>query len=209
MTMLNMELFAKRLREARTKKGLTQKELAQITGISGAMLSAYESTGAKAGKNPTLATAYTLANCLDVSIDWLCGNDSVAITDDTEIILSVLMKLIFSDMRVNLNEEYFQYEAPPVYQLMFDLEHNSYLYDFLNKTTELKKFASKGILPPYMLETLKRTYIDEYKDIPWEIMTFKNEKAQKSITEYEARKIAIEKLRTKEGDPHGNDQETE
>ena len=74
----NIELdrvaFGERLKEARNRKGYTQNELSEITGISKIMISSYENPNSKSSKNPTLNNVYMLANALDVSIDYLCGN---------------------------------------------------------------------------------------------------------------------------------------
>lgn len=70
---LNMTIFSKRLKEARTDKNMTQKELAEKTGVSSVMISAYESKNTSSGKNPALNNIYAIATALGVSIDWLCG----------------------------------------------------------------------------------------------------------------------------------------
>lgn len=74
---LDITIFSKRLKEARTEKGLTQKELAALSGVSTVMISSYERTDAEAGKNPSLSVVYSIASALDVSIDWLCGSSDV------------------------------------------------------------------------------------------------------------------------------------
>lgn len=70
---LDRIVFATRLKEARNNVGFTQNELANLTGISTIMVSAYENPNSKSGKNPTLNNVFLLASVLDVSIDWLCG----------------------------------------------------------------------------------------------------------------------------------------
>lgn len=73
--MINMELFPKRLKGSREKKGYTQKQLAKMTGLTPASLSAYEKEGGEGSKTPLLNTAVRLAEKLEVSLDWLCGGD--------------------------------------------------------------------------------------------------------------------------------------
>lgn len=60
--------MGERLREAREKKSMTQKELAQRAGIAPAMVWRLES-----GKARTTRHLRKLADCLDVSTDWLTG----------------------------------------------------------------------------------------------------------------------------------------
>lgn len=69
----SVEFFHKRLREARLRSGLTQGELANLAEITPASVSAYE----KGGKRPSLDFAAKLANILNVSLDWLCGDTGV------------------------------------------------------------------------------------------------------------------------------------
>lgn len=67
--MVDLNIFSKRLKEAREAKGLNQKVLAERVGVTPASLSAYE----KDGKNPSLNVAAELARECGVSLDWLCG----------------------------------------------------------------------------------------------------------------------------------------
>lgn len=70
---LDMSLFAQRLKEARKSKGLTQKELSDLSGVSTVMISQYERSEITSGKNPALNNVYSIAAALEVSLDWLCG----------------------------------------------------------------------------------------------------------------------------------------
>lgn len=70
---LDMNVFGSRLKKARLEKGMTQKELSDLTGISTVMISSYERSDAETGKNPSLNNVYLLASALGMSIDWLCG----------------------------------------------------------------------------------------------------------------------------------------
>lgn len=64
-----MNSLGERIREIRIKKNLTQKTLAQRTGISLKMLHNYE-----IGRNEPGASALSwLAIALNVSSDWLLG----------------------------------------------------------------------------------------------------------------------------------------
>ena len=58
-----------RIKELRTIKKLTQKELAETLNISTVSISSYE-TGAK---TPSLDMILNIAQKYDISIDWLCG----------------------------------------------------------------------------------------------------------------------------------------
>lgn len=71
--MSSLTTFAKRLKEARTKVGLTQAQLAQKAKTTAATISSYESIGGI--KKASLDLVMSLAQALDVSMDWLCGID--------------------------------------------------------------------------------------------------------------------------------------
>lgn len=67
------EIFSKKLKQCRSDKHLTQRQVAEMSGLTPATISAYE----KGVKNPSFESAVLLANTLDVSLDWLCGKESV------------------------------------------------------------------------------------------------------------------------------------
>ncbi len=68
-----MGVFAERLKTARTAKNMTLKDLQQKAGVSAATINSY-STGKTL---PTVDIAVKIAAALDVSLDFLCGNDNV------------------------------------------------------------------------------------------------------------------------------------
>ena len=70
--MYDISVFAERLIAERKKKKLTQSELAEKAKISAQTVSYYE----KGTKRPTLENAIAIANALDISIEYLCGQDA-------------------------------------------------------------------------------------------------------------------------------------
>lgn len=64
-----MKEFADRLQEIQKQRGLSQKAMAEMIGITSASLSAYM----RDAKTPALDIALKIANALGVSIGWLCG----------------------------------------------------------------------------------------------------------------------------------------
>lgn len=61
--------FGERLRQLRTEKGLTQKQLAVETGTSERGIQNYE----MGIRNPAFDVLIALADYFDVSLDYLCG----------------------------------------------------------------------------------------------------------------------------------------
>ena len=66
---MELQIFADRLKELRTKNGMTQAQFVDGLGITASALSAYE----KNQKNPSISVAKRISEKYNVSIDWLCG----------------------------------------------------------------------------------------------------------------------------------------
>lgn len=64
-----MEL-AERVRHARVHRGLSQRQLAAMAGLSHAYLSIFEG-GSGRIEHPTLATIERLAAAMDLPVEWL------------------------------------------------------------------------------------------------------------------------------------------
>ena len=60
---------AQRLKEARTRRGLSQQDLAKLSGLSQTAISAYE----RGVMEPTVGSLLTLAKALRVDPEWLMG----------------------------------------------------------------------------------------------------------------------------------------
>lgn len=67
----DQDVFSLRLREARERKELTQKQLAELAKVTAASISAYEKINS--AKSPSIDIAIQLAKALGVSLDWLVG----------------------------------------------------------------------------------------------------------------------------------------
>jgi len=73
MTFSN-ETFAKRLKAMRAEKGLDQKQLAELSGVTLSSIVGYE-----AGRNtPGLDQAYRLADALGCTLDVLSGRVDIS-----------------------------------------------------------------------------------------------------------------------------------
>jgi transcriptional regulator with XRE-family HTH domain len=71
-----VDMFNERLKEARTKKGLKGREMAELLGVSYSTYSKYESTERK----PDIDMLARIADVLSVSTDYLLGR-----TDDPRL----------------------------------------------------------------------------------------------------------------------------
>lgn len=68
--MYDKNTLSKRMKELRQKKDLTQRQLAKMANTTPTSVSAYE----KGQKTPSIEVLCNIANALDTSVDWLCGN---------------------------------------------------------------------------------------------------------------------------------------
>lgn len=66
---MNKEVFVARLKDARERKDLTLKELAEKCNVSLSAINRYVAMASM----PTIEVAASIAEALDVSLDWLCG----------------------------------------------------------------------------------------------------------------------------------------
>ena len=73
-------LFAKRVREKRLEKGLTQEQLAQAIQISPQSVSKWE----RGDGYPDITLLPRIANFLQISVDELIGNDEATRAEDTD-----------------------------------------------------------------------------------------------------------------------------
>ena len=63
------DTFADRLKLTRQKAKLNQKQLSELSGVTAAAISYYESES----RSPSIDKAIAIAKALNVSLDWLCG----------------------------------------------------------------------------------------------------------------------------------------
>ena len=69
MKNFNRQIFAERLKELRTEKGVGQNSLAEQLGLSNASISYWETCK----QEPTIGALYKLAVYFEVSADYLLG----------------------------------------------------------------------------------------------------------------------------------------
>lgn len=137
-------IFAKRMKEAREKKGLKQKELAEKIGVTPQTISAYEKTG----KAPTMDNAISIAKILDVSLDWLCGinqdvkkqNGTTTLGDAARFLheMSSWITVSVYDDCISSSNNY----RPVCPGVIFDLDDE--LANFISDSLKMKKLLKDG-----------------------------------------------------------------
>lgn len=154
--MLNSKIFAERLKAARTRKHLSQAELAKSVGVSAATISSYETpNGAKV---PALDKAAAIASELDISLDWLCGKESankVKISDfDTETFLRALV-VVLSEMTIEYNTEN---SKPAIYIDNSDIEK------YISQVQDVLRVYHNGTLSTDLFEACIERIISNYDE---------------------------------------------
>ena len=68
--MYDKNMLSKRIKRLRLEKDLTQRQLARMANTTPTSVSSYE----KGQKTPSIEVLCNIANALETSVDWLCGN---------------------------------------------------------------------------------------------------------------------------------------
>ncbi len=162
---LNMTLFSKRLKEARTDKNMTQKELSEKSGVSTVMISAYERSNINSGKNPALNNIYAIATALDVSIDWLCGLTENTTVNNTGAKLTtrmLLLSLYYIVKNTNITETTTNYNAITQYTNEINIQQGCHAFAFIEDCQKLKEALQLDILNDEMKHNLINGVIEKY-----------------------------------------------
>lgn len=164
---MDLSVFGKRLKEARTDNKISQKELSALAGVSTVMISSYERSDEKGG-NPSLANAAAIANALNVSLDWLCGlTDKRDVIDESSKIDtdSFLRSFIAFLDRSNI-EKMETYSSNGVARETYtpDIIQGTYAYDFITEYLEVQPVLKGNILPEPIKETVIEKIISKYED---------------------------------------------
>lgn len=118
----NFAILAKRLKQIRTEKGMTQKEFAQEMGFTSTTLSAYENNL----KKPSLDLMLEVAKKCDVSLDWLCGLSDTQFKQKYETYADILRTFI-------------------------EIEDNTLVFDIKNLDTSLAEHLSSNHIKKYKI----------------------------------------------------------
>mgnify|MGYP001852013363 CR=1 FL=1 len=158
--------IAEKLREARQKKSLSQKELAKIADVAPATISAYE----KGVKSPSLIISMKLAKALDISMDELCGFSQkteqitideaegvkgVAFTDILRVVALLLEKnFLISSSAIN-------YGAKQPCLLI----NNDFLEGFIDNASQLIAVNQNGVLSDELYQLSLNGVLENYKTL--------------------------------------------
>ena len=152
-------LFPERMRETRLKAGLSQAELSKLTNISPATLSTYESIGNP--KNPPIDKAIAIAKALNVSLDWLCGQETKNETMGDALTVENVITAIITLSDVKDCEFEISTEGDYCYRVDIIIE-KSYLCDFIKEYIKIKSFMESPDYEDYLKLGLKNTLLNKF-----------------------------------------------
>ncbi len=153
--MFDANVFAERLKKARSDKSLSQAELAEKVGVSTTTISSYEKS--KGSKVPALDKAQTIAEVLGVSLDWLCGLTAPDSEEQNTIeVLNGLANAI-GVLKLDIN----QYDENDNY--MEISATNEVLVRFLKDLSKIVSVLHDDEIPEYLKTGLKNTIYEKYK----------------------------------------------
>lgn len=150
-----------RIKELRTSKNLTQKELAETLNISTVSVSSYE-TGVK---TPSLDMIINISQKCNVSIDWLCGL-SDKMTLDKHI---TTYKDLFQLLIAVLDTRYVNKEAPVIDEIdaefsrvRFTFHDDVNIQNFFSKWCDMFKLYSTGTIDEELYQMWLEKQLKEY-----------------------------------------------
>lgn len=124
-------IFSKRLRALRKKKGLTQTQLAEQAKMSQQVINIYENEK----QFPRLENIIILAKVLDTSVDFLCGITDIESSMEKELLFkeNYDSKEIFKSIIILMQSNYFQFNKNDIKINNLDISN------FIEEILELKK----------------------------------------------------------------------
>lgn len=152
---MGLTIFATRMKQARENKGMKQNELAKAVGLTPTTISSYEKSDIDGnGKKPTLENAQSIAEQLNVSLDWLSGisekeNTSIATFNVSDYLKSILIVLLETSSCVQDDTISF---------------NNKVINHFIRKANDLIKVYQNGTLEEDMFNVCIEKLLSDYKD---------------------------------------------
>lgn len=158
--MFDGKIFSENLKKARKSKNISQKDLADLTGLTPSTISSYE----QKGTTPTADKLCLLADVLDVSVDYLVGNEKANKSNPLEFIKEFLLlsNAEFSFVPTNTFDEY---------SATVDISDTGILYyiqQFQKVLTVLKGVSDKEMrnkVGELLINDFDKTYTDKMEFI--------------------------------------------
>lgn len=158
-------IFAKRLKEIRTERKITQAEFAEKIGVSVNALSHYE-TGKRI---PTSDVLYNICLFLDVSADYLLGcseNSKIQNNDNIDITIEEVMNAIIVLSKLSCTEfkpHYVDFNSSIIDIEAYSIELSGSIINFISEYEKILDFMKNPEYPEYLKTGLKETLMSNFK----------------------------------------------
>ena len=162
--------FAMQIKREREKQGLTQAQLGEMVGVSSQTISAYEKNAFGKGKTPTLDNAITLAQKLNVSLDWLCGLEAIK-PANLETVADVITHLQALSDNLPCDTHVEEVPIPTFWEDRTEIAtivtiHNEQLSDYFSKKSEVFLLYAKGTIPKGFYDSWQLGEISKLSQFP-------------------------------------------
>lgn len=148
--------LSERLKELRTIRGITQKELADSVGISAGAVYSYESKR----QIPNIQTIFDICETYGVSADWLLGLTEVP----AKMSLGQIVKSIEA-MKENTTVIIKPIKSTRIYgQALVLILTNEEIHKYFVTEMQTRKFLSESMLDETVFDAWKSTTMKELED---------------------------------------------
>jgi len=156
--------FGERLKEFRTARDISQKQMADEIEISPSLLSAYENQKPGNTKNPSILTVIKIATKYGISIDWLCGLSDEEQTIKVTNYIDVFSRFFDISKKIYFTIELCTVEADEVIKVGFS---DSVLTNFFIAWQRAKSLYDDNLIDTLMYDDLVKGLFKRFdKKIP-------------------------------------------
>ncbi len=158
--MLDLNVFANRLKEARSRKNMSQAELAKAIGVATGTISVYENPNGN--RCPAFDKTVAIAETLEISIDWLCGleTETPKALDGLELLNTLLEIIEVLDMRAFVTNDY-EYGFQGRLNMICD---DNRIAEFYHEYEKIRPILNDETLADYLKDGLRKALFEKFKD---------------------------------------------
>lgn len=155
--MLDLQVFANRLKAARTQKNMSQADLAKAVGVATGTISVYENPSG--GRYPALDKTIAIAETLEVSVDWLCGRENKSAVEQGGLallkeLLAIIEKLDLSVDTASRSGFVSTFIGVPA--------SNTELIGFFKEYKKIEPILQDNTIDDYLKKGLKKALFEKF-----------------------------------------------
>ena len=157
------ETIHSRIKEARKKAGLNQKDLADKLHITPQSMSAFEKD-----KCPSLDNLRRIAEVLNVSVDWLLGMEKPKASNYADLLNLLDDLAVILDTPLRTTGFYLDHDDNPHYDFSFMCDYTAHhpLFDALDKMQTMRSLLENGTIDKGIYDTWFRQTMTDLANTP-------------------------------------------